>query len=57
MKYSNTAGLLEERLKSSRINADGAFGTYYAKIYDEGSLPEMANVSAPARVLAIHRAH
>ena len=47
MKYSNTAGLLEERLKSSRINADGAFGTYYAKIYDEGSLPEMANVSAP----------
>ena len=57
MKYSNTAGLLEERLKSSRINADGAFGTYYAKIYDEGSLPEMANVSAPARVLAIHRAY
>ena len=57
MKYSNTAGLLEERLKSSRINADGAFGTYYAKIYDEGSLPEMANVSAPARVFAIHRAY
>ena len=57
MKYSNTAGLLEERLKSSRINADGAFGTYYAKIYDEGSLPEMANVSAPDRVLAIHRAY
>ena len=57
MKYSNAAGLLEERLKSSRINADGAFGTYYAKIYDEGSLPEMANVSAPDRVLAIHRAY
>lgn len=57
MKYSNTAGLLKERLKSSRINADGAFGTYYAKIYDEGSLPEMANVSAPARVFAIHRAY
>ena len=57
MKYSNTAGVLEERLKSSRINADGAFGTYYAKIYDAGSLPEMANVTAPDRVQAIHTAY
>ena len=43
MKYSNTAGLLEERLKSSRINADGAFGTYYAKIYTATRIILMLN--------------
>ena len=57
MEYTGTAGVLETALKSNRMVADGAFGTYYAKIYDEGSLPEMANVSAPDRVLAIHKAY
>lgn len=31
MKYNGTAGILEERLKSERLTADGAFGTYYEK--------------------------
>ena len=35
--------------------ADGAFGTYYAKKYDTGSLPELANLQASDRVLAIHK--
>lgn len=55
MKYNGTAGILEERLKSERLIADGAFGTYYAKKYDTGSLPELANSLARDRVLAIHR--
>ena len=55
MKYNGTAGILEERLKSERLTADGAFGTYYAKKYDTGSLPELANLQAPDRVLAIHK--
>ena len=55
MKYNGTAGILEERLKSERLTADGAFGTYYAKKYDTGSLPELANSQAPDRVLAIHK--
>ena len=33
----------------------GAFGTYYAKKYDTGSLPELANLQASDRVLAIHK--
>lgn len=55
MKYNGTAGILEERLKSERLTADGAFGTYYEKKYDTGSLPELANSQAPDRVLAIHK--
>ena len=42
MKYTGTAGILYDRLKSEILVADGAFGTYYAKKYDTGSLPELA---------------
>ena len=44
MKYTGTAGILYDRLKSEILVADGAFGTYYAKKYDTGSLPELANL-------------
>ena len=55
MKYTGTAGILYDRLKSEILVADGAFGTYYAKKYDTGSLPELANLQAPDKVLAIHK--
>ena len=55
MRYTGTAGILYDRLKSEILVADGAFGTYYAKKYDTGSLPEMANLQASDRVLAIHK--
>lgn len=57
MKYTNTAGILEEKLGKERVIADGAFGTYYAKINDTSSLPELANSIAPDKVLAIHKAY
>ena len=57
MKYINTAGILEEKLSRERMIADGAFGTYYAKINDTSSLPELANSIAPDKVLAIHKAY
>ena len=55
MKYTGTAGILYDRLKSEILVADGAFGTYYAKKYDTGSLPELANLQASDRVLSIHK--
>lgn len=57
MKYTDTAGILEEKLGKERVIADGAFGTYYAKINDTSSLPELANSIAPDKVLAIHKAY
>ena len=55
MKYTGTAGILYDRLKSEILVADGAFGTYNAKKYDTGSLPEPANLQASDRVLANHK--
>ena len=37
------------------ILLDGAFGTYYAQLYDTKELPELANSEHPARVLQIHK--
>lgn len=34
---------------------DGAFGTYYAQLYDTRELPELANTLNPERVLKIHK--
>ena len=34
---------------------DGAFGTYYASLYDEDMPCELANIQYPSRVLQIHR--
>ncbi len=37
------------------ILLDGAFGTYYAQLYDTKELPELANTAHPERVLQIHK--
>jgi len=43
------------RIKNQKLLMDGAFGTYYAGLYDTGELPELANIKYPERVLRIHR--
>ena len=55
---------LKEYIQIKRIIADGAFGTYYMSLYGDGSkpekglaisnLPELANITAPERVIGIH---
>ncbi|MBQ3107823.1 MAG: bifunctional homocysteine S-methyltransferase/methylenetetrahydrofolate reductase [Firmicutes bacterium] len=45
---------LQEQLKTSKVLFDGAFGTYYAKLYETHELPELANCKAPERVERIH---
>ncbi len=42
-------------LQSSKLLFDGAFGTYYAQLYDTKELPELANTLHPERVLEIHK--
>ena len=44
-----------EYLKNNYLICDGAFGTYYAEKYNTKELPESANLTAPERVLAIHK--
>ncbi len=43
------------RIKNQKLLMDGAFGTYYAGLYDTRELPELANIKYPERVLRIHR--
>ena len=55
---------LKEYIQTKRIIADGAFGTYYMSLYGDGSkpekglavsnLPELANITAPERIVGIH---
>ena len=47
--------VIQEKLKEQKILLDGAFGTYYAQLYDTKELPEIANIKYPERVLGIHR--
>lgn len=46
---------IKEQLKQQKLLFDGAFGTYYAYLYDTKELPELANVTNPERVLRIHK--
>lgn len=46
---------IREKLKEQKMIMDGAFGTYYAQLYDTKELPELANTKYPERVLGIHR--
>lgn len=46
---------IQDILKTQKILCDGAFGTYYAQIYDTKELPEFANTEYPERVCRIHR--
>lgn len=46
---------IQERLKKQKMLFDGAFGTYYAQLYDTKELPELANTLYPDRVSKIHK--
>lgn len=41
-------------LQKKKLLFDGAFGTYYAYLYDTKELPELANIQHPERVKRIH---
>ncbi len=43
-----------EKLKKQKLLFDGAFGTYYAQLYDTKELPELANTECPERISRIH---
>lgn len=45
---------IREYLKSNKLLTDGAFGTYYAKILNDDSIPEKANILNPDIVKKIH---
>lgn len=46
---------IKETLKKQKLLFDGAFGTYYAQLYDTKELPEIANFKYPERVCKIHQ--
>lgn len=45
---------IQDKLKEQKLLFDGAFGTYYAYLYDTRELPEIANTAHPDRVKKIH---
>lgn len=45
--------MIEQEQK--KLLFDGAFGTYYAQIYDTREMPEFANMQYPERVRRIHK--
>ncbi len=51
----STKTALRHRLTQQKLLFDGAFGTYYAQLFDTRELPELANTLHPERVLQIHR--
>lgn len=46
---------IQDKLKQQKLLFDGAFGTYYAYLYDTKGLPELANTTNPERVRRIHK--
>ena len=46
---------IRDRLNTQKLLFDGAFGTYYAQVYDTKELPELANTNYPERVCQIHK--
>ena len=49
-----TKTVLGSRLAQQKLLFDGAFGTYYAQLFDAKELPELANTLHPERVRQIH---
>lgn len=45
---------IKEYLKDHKLLCDGAFGTYYASLCNDGSIPERANLEQPDIVKRIH---
>lgn len=48
-------GNIADDLSKQKLLFDGAFGTYYAQVYDTKDMPEVANIKSPDRVIRIHR--
>lgn len=46
---------IQDKLRKQKLLFDGAFGTYYAQVYDTKELPELANARHPERVQQIHK--
>ena len=46
---------IRDYLKDNILITDGAFGTYYAGLYDTRELPEKDNINYKDRITAIHR--
>lgn len=46
--------LLRKELNKNFVLFDGAFGTYYGRLYETEELPELANIMYPERVRGIH---
>ena len=46
---------IQDKLKEQKLLFDGAFGTYYAQLYNTRELPELANTMHPERVSMIHK--
>ena len=42
-------------LKDNKLITDGAFGTYYAGLYDTRELPEKSNIDNKDRVIRVHK--
>ncbi|MBE5866915.1 MAG: bifunctional homocysteine S-methyltransferase/methylenetetrahydrofolate reductase, partial [Lachnospiraceae bacterium] len=53
-KLSNCNETIAAVLQKKKLLFDGAFGTYYAYLYDTKELPELANIQHPERVKRIH---
>lgn len=45
---------IHEYLKEQKLICDGAFGTYYGKLYDTDRIPETDNLLRPDRIQKIH---
>ena len=46
---------IQEYIRTHKLITDGAFGTYYADRFQTQDMPELANISFPQRVTAIHQ--
>ena len=46
---------LKSYLEAHKLITDGAFGTYYSRVYDTNELPESVNITMGRRVTDIHK--
>lgn len=47
--------MIQQEIQKKKLLFDGAFGTYYAQVYDTKEVPELANTKHPDRVRRIHK--
>ena len=46
---------LKTYLEAHKLITDGAFDTYYSRVYDTNELPESVNITMGRRVTDIHK--